>query len=259
MNPRSRAIAEYLKAYETDVRYSGANGFVESFDSDMSFAPDDLNVSGAPQANLENISKPYIIYVTNTTAGNLDVVLFGAYRNLWQGTASNWGNDVGLVIATASGVTYGQMLSQSMGQPFDAGQWKITCALTAAQLEQEMVVTYYDANRRSATDPIDINKDTYQYSTDSVVYWYPVKIDGNTELSYTVLGNAGLNGNVQVQIKIYPRQLSIPSRVLIGRPSNKGLATPKIAGYQAFPAPAGLTTASVGGAMIAHPMGGGGQ
>ncbi len=181
------------------------------------------------------LSVPYIIFITNTIVGPpTDVVLFGQSRNY---LLPNLGNPIGITVSMSSGISYEQMLVQSSSQPFDIGQWKISSTNTA-QLDNEVLVEYFDANRRACNDPIDVNKDPYQFAQDQVVYWYPVKIDGNTQLRFSMLSAAVLPNPpfilpTTVVLKLYPSQIIIPSRPLTGGSQIKNLAIPKISGLNA--------------------------
>lgn len=172
----------------------------------------------------------YTIIINNfhfNPSFNDNVVLFGANKNL---LLPNWGNGVNITITSTGGVTYPQLLQQSFGQPFDIAQWKIivqavTPADVTAQLGQPITAHYFDANRRDATDPIDINKDIFQFQQDAVVFWYPVKIDGNTELRIHV------PNLTYVMIKLYPSSIAIPSRLLLEKDEHKRVKVRKINGF----------------------------
>ncbi len=212
MNKLQR-VSKYVRAYESDKRF-GANGM-----SDLAFTPE--NGGSNAGATPENVSKPYILFITNSGASPLDAVIFGQSRNY---LLTNFGSPPGIAITTPSGVTYPQLLMQSASNPFDIGQWKITSTSGSAQLDNEVLVTYFDANRRACSDPVDINKDAYQFDPNQVVFWYPVKIDGNTQLNYTVLAGT------TVTMKLYPNTVIVPSRPIIGGSTDKSLVTPKISG-----------------------------
>ncbi len=211
MSNKLARVSKYVQAYESDSRF-GVNGR-----SDLAFTPDDMAANGG--ATPENVSKPYILFIQNTSGVLQDAVVFGKNRNY---LLPNFGNPPGIVITTPSGVTYSQLLAQSGENPFDIGQWKITSTAGSAQLDNEVLVEYYDANRRLCKDPVDINKDAYQFDPNQVVFWYPVKVDGNTVFTYTVLPET------IVTFKLYPNTVIVPSRPIIGGTANKPLATPKI-------------------------------
>jgi len=221
MNRRLATVQRYLNAYENDARF-GANGeFIEAFDQEMSFAPDELSADGRPATMQEPVSKPYILNITNSSAGTVNAIVFGYNKNY---LSTNFGNGPGITITSGTpNVTYVQLLGQSNNQPFDIGQWKWS-STNASQLDQQMTVTWYDANGRQCDDPVDVNKDPYQFDPNAVVFWYPAKIDANAFLTIPILATTTLT------MRMYPRQVAAPSRPLVGGTSVKRFITPKIAG-----------------------------
>src|SRR3990167_4815262 len=105
------------------------------------------------------IAKPYAVNIVNSTAGTLNAILFGG--NDYQ-DASNFGSPAGIAITTVnSGTSYTRLLNQSMSKGFTIGSWRLTSTNTS-QLAQIIDIDYVDANGKSASDFIEMLKDSYQ-------------------------------------------------------------------------------------------------
>jgi len=171
---------------------------------------------------LKPLSKPYIVRIFNDSgiATRLGV-LFGYNRNF---RLPNFGNLAGMIVSSGiPNVTYQQLLAQSQNQPFDIGQWQISSS-NPTQQDVVPVVTWYDANGADWMEPLDINKDPYQFQQGEVDFWFPCKIDGNTMVQIPV------RPLTTVTVKMYPRKIVSLSRPLIGSPELKLFKTPKISG-----------------------------
>lgn len=129
---------------------------------------------------------PYQVIVTNTTAGSLNLVLFGKNTFL---LSPNFGSGVGLQVTPAqSNVSYLQFLQQSADQPFETSLIRVQSS-NATQITQILTVTITDANGQSAVIPIITQSyfSAYQQQSGILDVPYSVKIDGNTNITSVVL------------------------------------------------------------------------
>jgi hypothetical protein len=131
---------------------------------------------------------PYQISVTNTTAGTLNLVLFGKNQFL---LTPNFGSALGLTVTPSqANVTYLELLQQSSDQPFETSLLRIQSA-NASQVTQILTITVKDANGQSATLPLITQSyfSAYQQQSGILDIPYNLKIDGNTNITTPVLGS----------------------------------------------------------------------
>ena len=243
-------IDRYLD--EAEERFSGFYGddyddFVGD-DFDLFEGEDDLmeysNATGGG-INMLKTPAPYQVLVQNTTAGSLNLVLFGYNQFL---LSTNFGSSVGLVVTPAqSNVSYLQLLTQSASQPFETSLIRVQSS-NATQVTQIITVTVTDANGQSATLPIITQSyfSSYQQQSGILDVPYQVKIDGHTSLTSVILSNTtvtytffpaekvnvakGLGGQGAVQVYGNPQVnlggMTFPKRPVMARPKSKG--TPRL-------------------------------
>ncbi|HWY09692.1 MAG TPA: hypothetical protein VN026_00130 [Bacteroidia bacterium] len=196
--------------FNAQVPYMGTN-------SGVSFAPNgyggfvqksngiDLGIYGADASTLVDAGQvapqvmaqpvapaktptPYQVNVVNTTPNPLTCVLFG--MNTYLLTA-NFGTSVGVTVAPAQvNVSYLELLQQSAMQPFETSLIRIQTS-SASQLTQILTVTSKDANGQLLQIPIITQSyfSANQFQSTILDVPYPVKIDGTTAISFTILGN----------------------------------------------------------------------
>lgn len=185
-------IDRYLD--EAEERFSGFYG--DDYDDFISddwdlFEGDDLmEYSNAVGGGVDMLKTPapYQVLVQNTTAGSLNLVLFGYNQFL---LSTNFGSSVGLVVSPAqTNVAYLQLLTQSASQPFETSLIRVQSS-NSTQVTQIITVTVTDANGQSATLPIITQSyfSSYQQQSGILDVPYQVKIDGNTSLTSTILAN----------------------------------------------------------------------
>lgn len=185
-------IDRYLD--EAEEKFSGFYG--DDYDDFMGddfdlFEGDDLmSYSNADGGGMDMLKTPapYQVLVTNTTAGALNLVLFGYNQYL---LSTNFGSSVGLTVTPAqTNVAYLQLLTQSANQPFETSLIRVQ-STNASQVTQIITVTVSDANGQSATLPIITQSyfSSYQQQSGILDVPYSVKIDGNTSLTSTILAN----------------------------------------------------------------------
>lgn len=236
-------IDRYLD--EAEERFSGFYGddyddFIGD-DFDLFEGEDDLmsysNADGGG-VNMLKTPAPYQVLVVNTTAGSLNLVLFGYNQFL---LSTNFGSSVGLSVTPAqTNVSYLQLLTQSSSQPFETSLIRVQ-STNASQVTQIITVTVSDANGQSATLPIITQSyfSSYQQQSGILDVPYSVKIDSNTSLTSTILANTtvtytffpaekvnvakGLSGQGAVQVYGNPQVnlggMSFPKKPMLqGRP-----------------------------------------
>ena len=131
---------------------------------------------------------PYQVNVTNTTPNPLTVVLFGLNTFL---LTPNFGTSVGVIVTPAQvNVSYLELLNQSASQPFETSLIRIQTS-SPSQLTQILTVTSKDANGQSCQIPIITQSyfSANQFQSTILDVPYPVKIDGNTFVTFPILGN----------------------------------------------------------------------
>lgn len=209
-------VAAYL--HEAENEFSGFNGQEDmySFDdnTEMQFNYDDMysadaiEAAAAPAvAPVRKSPSPYQISITNTTGSPLNAIIFGA--NIYL-LSTNFGSAVGITITPSqSTVTYLQLLQQSNLQPFETSLIRIQSTNTA-QITQIINITSTDANGQQCTIPLITQSyfSANQYQAGILDIPYNLKVDGNTFLTYQVLGST------TVVITFFPAEKANVARML---------------------------------------------
>lgn len=232
MNSVEKELHGYINGTEA---MSGFDSY-DSFEGDMSyfdnddmsyFDNDDMSyATGAPNAS-SAISDPYVIQYVNTTAGNLTAVIFG--YNDYFGSA-NFGSAAGITITNLQGGTYSRLLAQSNNKFFKIGKWRFQSA-TSAQLQETLSITHVDANGKTYTTPLNLSimRDAYQQQADIIDVSKSVTIDGNTEISFTLVANATLT------ISMFPVAVVSGKAELNGGVSLNRARAPRLSGKNVAP------------------------
>ena len=238
-------IDRYLD--EAEERFSGFYGddyddFIGD-DFDLFEGEEDLmEYSNATGGGVDMLKSPapYQVLVQNTTAGSLNLVLFGYNQYL---LSTNFGSSVGLVVTPAqTNVSYLQLLTQSASQPFETSLIRVQSS-NSTQVTQIINVIVTDANGQSATLPIITQSyfSSYQQQSGILDVPYSVKIDGNTSLTTIVLANTvvtytffpaekvnvakGLGGQGAVQVYGNPQVnlggMTFPKKPVLAKPRPK--------------------------------------
>lgn len=217
-----------VKAYleHAERNYSAANGSYSNFYSnnelDLGFAGADGPAPvAAPVAQAKQPS-PYQLNISNTTAGDLTCVLFGA--NIYLLT-TNFGSDTGVTVTPSqTNVSYLQLIQQSTTQPFETSLLRIQSSNTT-QVTQQITITSTDANGQSCNIPLIVQNyfSSYQFQSGIVDVPFPVRIDGNTYLTFTVLDNTSLS------MTFFPADKFNASRTFNGVSALQNYAAPAVA------------------------------
>ena len=211
---------------EAEEKFSGFYGDYDSYDTESNFDDygyddfdgysDEDNFAGAmPQAKSPT---PYQVTVENTTAGTLTAILFGKNQFL---LSTNFGSATGIIVTPAqTNVSYLFLLQQSADQPFETSLIRI------------LTVTVLDANGQSATLPIITQSyfSSYQQQSGILDVPYSLKIDGNTNVSFPVLGTT------IVIITFFPSEKVDTARALNGKNAKAIYGNPQVnLGGMSFP------------------------
>jgi hypothetical protein len=171
--------------YGANGDYYYANGGDEM--GGYSYANGVAPMAAAPRVAAKQPT-PYQVNVTNTTPNPLTVVLFGLNTFL---LTPNFGTSVGVIVTPAQvNVSYLELLNQSASQPFETSLIRIQTS-SPSQLTQILTVTSKDANGQLCQIPIITQSyfSANQFQSTILDVPYPVKIDGNTYVTFSILGN----------------------------------------------------------------------
>jgi hypothetical protein len=232
-------IDRYLD--EAEEKFSGFYG--DDYDDYDDFIGDDFDLfegeddddymdySNATGGGVDMLKTPapYQVLVQNTTAGSLNLVLFGYNQFL---LSTNFGSSVGLTVLPAqTNVNYLQLLTQSSSQPFETSLIRVQ-STNASQVTQIITVTVSDANGQSATLPIITQSyfSSYQQQSGILDVPYSVKIDSNTSLTSTILSNT------TVTYTFFPAEKVNPAKGLSGQGALQVYGNPQVnLGGMSFP------------------------
>jgi hypothetical protein len=211
--------------------YSGANGYRGTY----------FNANGGAVAVPAKQPTPYQVNVTNTTAGVLTVNLFGLNTFL---LTANFGTSTGVTVTPAqSNVSYLELLQQSASQPFETSLIRVQTS-NPSQITQILTLTSKDANGQLCQIPIITQSyfSANQFQSTILDIPYPVKIDGNTFLTFPILANT------TATYTFFPAEKVNVARNLNGQNQQQVYANPAVPVAVPMFAPAG--TAMTGNVMI---------
>lgn len=217
--------AERMSGFDSYDSYDGDDS---SFDGDdFSYFEDDA-MSYASGQQAQAVSDPYVIQYENTTAGTLTAVMFG--YNDFFGDTPQFGNPVGITVTNLQGGTYSRLLAQSNNKFFKIGKWRFQSANTS-QLSQTLTLTHYDANGKQYSTPLNLSimRDAYQFQNDILDVTKPVTVDGNTQITFPLLGTTIF------VISIFPTQVISGKAVLNGGSSLNSARAPRLSGKNVAP------------------------
>ena len=215
---------------QAEAEFSGMNGQdLYSFDdnSEMFFNADDLysaDAEAAPvvvAAPVRRSPSPYQIAITNSTPTPLNAILFG--KNIYL-LSPNFGSAVGVTVTPSqANVNYLQLLQQSGDQPFETSLLRVQSTNTA-QITQIINITSTDANGQQCTIPLITQSyfSANQFQAGILDIPYNLKIDGNTFLTYSVLGNT------TVVMTFFPAEKANPARMLGGGSTLQKYGVPQV-------------------------------
>lgn len=210
-----------MSKYFSDARENANNSF-DSF-SGQEF----LNANGVAAGSSAGLggatSQPYILSIANSTTDAVaNVAVFNAYKAL-AASATNFDNPAAITISMGiGGLTYGEMLYQSMNKPFVVGLTYLQSA-NASQVLETIRISQKDINGNESHKSIVPTIDPYQQQTGTVAIAFNYKIDGFTKLTIAnILASATLN------VYLYPAENVATGRALTGGAVVKGFQNPDL-------------------------------
>ena len=145
--------------------------------------------------------QPYIIQVENTTSSPIEnVQLFDTFKNL---NLPNYGLPTGITVSMGiQGVTYAELLFQSMSKPFLVSLTYLSAGSTS-QVNQTFSIKAKDTNGNM--NNISSNSVVSPYQPQGTVLQtnFEYLIDGNTVFTISSLGP-----NSTIKIYIYPAKIA---------------------------------------------------
>ena len=209
-----------FKSFFDSAREAANENFynMDGFDDEFDFVDDEFD-NAAGGVGGASVSQPYIVRLVNTTTADVtNVTMFGAYNAI-----ASAGTQTGVTKSIAiSGLTYTELLYQSMNKPFVVGLTYIDSTNTA-QLTQTVSVTQKDINGNQAIRVLTPTIDPYQQQTTKVAFKYQYKIDGFTTLTLSTL-----KGSATADFYFYPAETVSTARALSGRRAVRGYRGPGI-------------------------------
>ena len=158
----------------------------------------------------------------STTDAVANVAVFNAYKSL-AASATNFDNPAAITISMGiGGLTYGEMLYQSMNKPFVVGLTYLQSA-NASQVLETIRISQKDINGNESHKSIVPTIDPYQQQPGTVAIAFNYKIDGFTKLTIaSILASATLN------VYLYPAENVATGRALTGGAVVKGFQNPDL-------------------------------
>jgi hypothetical protein len=229
---------ELLNAINGTEKFSGYDGDemsyfddMDSFDGDnMSYADGDSYDYASGGNRAVQVSDPYVISFENTALTTLTAILFG-YNDYYN--ATNYGNNTAIIITnvqTGTTAGYGRMIAQSNNKFFKIGKWRFQCG-NLAQLQVTLNIYHVDANGKQYITPLNLSimRDAYQQQSDIIDVTKQVTIDGNTFLTFPLLGQATLT------ISMFPVEVISGKAKLNGGTSLNSAIAPRLSGKNVAP------------------------
>jgi hypothetical protein len=232
MNPIEKELKNYIDNAE---QFSGFDDNYDSYEGEMSgfdefdtsalYFDDYSNAAGG--AAPTKVSEPITLQYVNSTTNDVTAILFGFND---YATATNYGNPAAVTITNLNGGTYGRAINQTSANGMKVGKWRLQSA-TSSQLQVTLSINFVQANGNTLTKPLNlsIQKDAYQFQSDTLDINYPVTIDGNTYITFTLKASATLT------ISMYPINSISTKSLLNGGSDVMRAKAPRLSGKNAAP------------------------
>lgn len=233
-NNQGQYLANPMWENRGNAVYANANGMVRGY----------YNAEGQGAVVPAKQPTPYQVNVTNTTPNPLTVVLFGLNTYL---LTPNFGTSVGVTVTPAqSNVSYLELLQQSASNPFSTSLIRIQTS-NPSQITQILTLTSKDANGQLCQIPIITQSyfSANQFQSTILDVPYPVKIDGNTYLTFPILGNT------TATYTFFPAEKINPARNLGGGDQQQLYSAPSVP--VAVPMFAPAQAVGMGGQLLVDP------
>lgn len=204
-----------------------------NFVGDMRFVNQpNFNATGsgsapAAPASPAKKSQPYAVVISSASGANVqNFDVLGAYQYI-NNSGFTAGGDLVIGSVTISsaipGVTYRELLYQSMNNPFTVGLTYLSCPATTAQVNEVFTIETKDANGTVVQIPIVPSVDPYQYQSGINVVEQEYRIDGYTKLIF-----ANILASAILTIRFFPSDNINPARALAGGAVGKAFGNPGI-------------------------------
>ena len=181
--------------YASGQRFKNATGLMQRVNTTSNFAS---ATGAAPQNQMIPTSQPYILNLSNTSAGAIATFdLFGANTYLYGGygtfTAGSWSYQNVSVSSGIANTTYQALLSQSTTKPFSIGQTRIVLTGGSASiLTQPISFTVLNQDGTTFSTPLIFQLNSFQQITTQIDNYNSYSIDANSKLTLTnVPANTG--------------------------------------------------------------------
>lgn len=219
-----------VSKYLNKARRDASNAHLNFVDDRMNFVNQPnlyANGAAAAPASSAKKSQPYAVVVSSASGAsvqNFDVL--GAYQYI-NNSGFTAGGDLVIGSITISsaipGVTYRELLYQSMNNPFTIGLTYLQCSSPAAQVNEVFTISTKDANGTEVKIPIVPNIDPYQQQNNINVVEQEYRIDGYTKLTF-----ANILPNAVLTIRWFPADNINPARALSGQPAGRAFGNPNV-------------------------------
>jgi len=204
--------------FDGDSNFTSNIGMDLGFDGNDGFDGDSNAAGRRPSAKQPS---PYQVSITNSTPNPLLCTLFGMNQYL---LTPNFGSAVGItVVPSQSNVTYLELLQQSASQPFETSLLRIQ-SVNTAQITNIITITSKDANGQLCQIPLITQSyfSANQFQSGILDIPFALRIDGNTNLQFNVLGNT------TVIMTFFPRDKANLSRNLNKQGALQNYAFPSV-------------------------------
>lgn len=218
-----------LKKYISQARAERTLGADGHIDGDLYFGENHYGADGQADNQSAGQSQPYIINISNTANGAVDVANFDVFGALQYQLAAGWAGGSltlnGVTISSGlSGVSYQQLLLQSSYNPFSVGKtYMMAVAGSNAQLIQPFTIVTGDANGNEAKKAMIPVLSPNQFLQNAIEFKQPYRIDGYTKLVFSKIF-----ANAAFQIQFYPTDNINIARGLSGAQVSKSYTLPQL-------------------------------
>lgn len=133
---------------------------------------------------VQSSQSPYTVTVSNSGLTDQTAILFGGFKYL---NVSRFGSGADVTISLENGVSYAQLVQQSISEPFEITLTRIECT-DAVQLKKPMLLNTQDATGDSSSKPITVSSyvSPEQFQNNFIDVAYAYRIDGSKWISYSI-------------------------------------------------------------------------
>jgi hypothetical protein len=177
-------------------------------------------------------SQPYVLLISNSSSSSVaNVDVLGASTYLMNPpTNTTWSNGVlttqsSITITSQTGISYQQLLNQSIINPFVIAYTQVSATNVSAQAFTSFTVTTVDANGRQLVDNYAMIQNLWQQANNGAATFSNFTVDAMTKMTFgTVLGNATF------LLYLYPAVNVNPAQALNGKQVINTYGNPNVNG-----------------------------